>query len=355
MNGLLSGRFAPLLLGVLFAFSLAGAAESIAGGARPKDYGSGPFGRGPGATSTPAKGPYSFHDETPVTHGQSVHYVEAEITLDRERTLGRLQSLPRAPQSRLDLRAEGGRVRAQWPATVVADLMEQDAEVTVLRDFMLVRNAADHSPAATTPLATTNGCSDDAFVSGENEADYYVPLYDWASSHILTVGAPPTATVTCVDVHYEILHTYVGDLLVDLCNVTLLREYSLSYLDGGVAPSLNETVTGITEFAGDPVNQRWGLWVYKSRERGSGYIDSWWIKVYYAAPPAESVPFDWNNDGIVSIVGDVPPFVDCVYFQNCPTNIDPVAVGDCSGDGIVSIIGDVPCFVDCAYFGTCPP
>ena len=63
---------------------------------------------------------------------------------------------------------------------------------------------------------------------------------------------------------------------------------------------------------------------------------------------------DWNGDGIVSIVGDVPPFVDCAYFQNCPGGIDPIAVGDCNGDGILSIVGDVPCFVDCVYFGNCP-
>ena len=66
------------------------------------------------------------------------------------------------------------------------------------------------------------------------------------------------------------------------------------------------------------------------------------------------VPDDWNGDGIVSIVGDVPPFVDCVYFGICPNDVDVIAVGDCNDDGILSIIGDVPCFVDCVYFGNCP-
>jgi len=78
---------------------------------------------------------------------------------------------------------------------------------------------------------------------------------------------------------------------------------------------------------------------------------------------SNSVPFtittpwrvlhDWNGDGIISIVGDVPPFVDCVYFGNCPYGIDTIAVGDCNGDGILSIVGDVPCFVSCVYFGNC--
>jgi N-acetylneuraminic acid mutarotase len=63
---------------------------------------------------------------------------------------------------------------------------------------------------------------------------------------------------------------------------------------------------------------------------------------------------DWSGDGIVSIVGDVPPFVDCVYFGGCPGDVDAIAIGDCNGDGILSIVGDVPCFVDCVYFGSCP-
>jgi hypothetical protein len=67
----------------------------------------------------------------------------------------------------------------------------------------------------------------------------------------------------------------------------------------------------------------------------------------------ESMLHDWNGDGIVSIVGDVPPFVDCVYFGNCPPDYVPLC--DCNGDGICSIIGDVPCFVDCVYFGNCGP
>jgi hypothetical protein len=73
--------------------------------------------------------------------------------------------------------------------------------------------------------------------------------------------------------------------------------------------------------------------------------------IQFLAEPA--VLHDWNGDRIVSIVGDVPPFVDCVYFQNCPSGVDRIAVGDCNNDGILSIVGDVPCFVDCVYFGNC--
>ena len=68
------------------------------------------------------------------------------------------------------------------------------------------------------------------------------------------------------------------------------------------------------------------------------------------------IPHDWNDDGFRSIIGDVPPFVQCVYFGNCPPwpQDDIVCVGDCNDDGFLSLIGDVPCFVDCVYFGNCP-
>jgi hypothetical protein len=83
---------------------------------------------------------------------------------------------------------------------------------------------------------------------------------------------------------------------------------------------------------------------------GQAYFDN------FQATTDAAVLHDWNGDGIVSIVGDVPPFVNCVYFQNCPDwpEARRLAVGDCNHDGLISIVGDVPCFVDCVYFQNCP-
>ena len=63
-----------------------------------------------------------------------------------------------------------------------------------------------------------------------------------------------------------------------------------------------------------------------------------------------------NYDGFVSIIGDVPPFVDCVYFTDCDCPGGPgcICPGDCNLSGFLSIIGDVQCFVDCVYFDDCP-
>jgi uncharacterized delta-60 repeat protein len=88
------------------------------------------------------------------------------------------------------------------------------------------------------------------------------------------------------------------------------------------------------------------------------YYDVYLIKV--SGGVSSPTLCDMNRDGIVSIVGDVPPFVQVIYFQDYTwyeehfPGGDPVGVGDCNGDGILSIVGDVPCFVDCAYFGYCP-
>ena len=65
------------------------------------------------------------------------------------------------------------------------------------------------------------------------------------------------------------------------------------------------------------------------------------------------LPNDWNGDGIISIIGDVPPFVEAVYFGQYPDwpQEKLLAIGDVNGDGILSIIGDVPGFVNRVYFG----
>jgi len=76
-----------------------------------------------------------------------------------------------------------------------------------------------------------------------------------------------------------------------------------------------------------------------------------------SSPVEESLLHDWNGDGIRSIIGDVPGFVNAVYFNQYPdgwTQEKRLCVGDGNSDGILSIIGDVPPFVDCVYFGNCP-
>jgi hypothetical protein len=167
----------------------------------------------------------------------------------------------------------------------VADLIEQNAEVTVLREFMLAQKALDTARTAKSQFVPMAACSGD-YVMGDNDTDYPIPEFNWVHSDIEIGEAPLAARVTCLDVHYEITHSYIEDLAVDLCDENICVEYHLWSHEGGSGDSINETVTGITDFAGAPANQVWGLWALDAAEQDTGYVDSWWIKVYYTTPSA---------------------------------------------------------------------
>ncbi len=66
------------------------------------------------------------------------------------------------------------------------------------------------------------------------------------------------------------------------------------------------------------------------------------------------MPFDLNDDGLVSLVGDLPLYVDCVFSGqcNCPAE-GCLCPADCNGDGLVTVVGDLPCFTDCLIFNDC--
>jgi len=143
---------------------------------------------------------------------------------------------------------------------------------------------------------------------GENHDNVTIPdadapfCGDWVYSEIPISGGPGGAIVTCVDVHYEIIHTYVGDLDVDLSDEDYLSYwYDLWENEGGGADNINETETGITTFNGKLVNQVWLLWAMDCGYLDTGHIDYWWIKVYYEdiSPPAN----DDCNDAIAVTEG----------------------------------------------------
>lgn len=72
------------------------------------------------------------------------------------------------------------------------------------------------------------------------------------------------------------------------------------------------------------------------------------------SPDTCCMPFDLNDDGLVSLVGDLPLYVDCVFSGecNCPAE-GCLCPADCNKDGIVTVVGDLPCFTDCLIFNNC--
>jgi len=209
------------------------------------------------------------------------HFAEMEVVLSTSLTLEALANMPQAPGSRMEVLDGGRRAKAQLAAPLVGDLIERGEAVTVLRDFMLSERSRERSnPDRKETVVAAAECSGE-FVEASNETNYPIPEYDWIQSAIGMENAPANALVTCIDVHFEIVHPLVADLWIDLSDEGLTHEYNLWFLEGGFAENISETVTGMAEFAGERVNQDWGLWATDVVPGYDGYIDYWWIKIYY--------------------------------------------------------------------------
>jgi len=226
-----------------------------------------------------------------------VKYAEVEVLLSDNFGVEDSRALPKAPGSDLEFLDNAKRVRAQLPGEEVKALVGRGADITVLRKFVLREGFQTDGvmlDGGAMALASCSGPNE----YGENHDNVPIPdapdSYNcggWVWSEIGIWNAPGGATVTCVDVHYEIIHSWVGDLIVDLSDEGLSVEYNL--FDDMYAnwANLDETETGITTFNGEMVNQVWLLWAMDCGYLDSGHIDYWWIKVYY-----EDIPPPPNDD-----------------------------------------------------------
>ena len=208
------------------------------------------------------------------------HFAEIDVALSASLTIDALSSLRHAPGSRMQLSADGTHVQVQLPAPLVGDLIERGEAVTVLRDFMLSRQPDAHVGSKQRAVAFVADCAG-VFVEASNETAYSIPEFDWAESVVVIENAPANATVTCIDVHFEVVHPRVLDVWLDLCNEGRTYAYTLRFMEDDSTENISETITGITAMAGLPVNQSWRLCAMDMLSGFDGYIDTWWIKVYY--------------------------------------------------------------------------
>lgn len=238
----------------------------------------------PGHRRSEARSKLRYADKTPLqSFGRYRHYAEAEVVLDVSRTLDRVRSLPRVPGSGVEILEGGKRVQGQWPASVVADLIEEGAEVVVLRDYMLSsKSGAGGGAVDEGPLSDSSG----AACSGphgfwRNDADLAISEGDWACSAIQVDDLPANAVISCLDVHYKIDHSYAGDVVVELTDQNDTIQYTLWNERGGADRDIEQAVVGITAFAGRPANQTLLLWAADVYAEHTGFIDSWSVTVYY--------------------------------------------------------------------------
>ncbi len=272
-------------------------------------------------------------------------FEEVEILLDGTVGLDEIRALPQAPGSTLQELTDPAWVVVQMPKDVVTRLARQGATVRRLRELVLIKGSSG-STCGQAGSAGLGTCTGD-YCYGQNWTNVVIPDYDgWVYSPITISCADPSATVTCIDVHYKIFHTYRGDLNVDLNDADLTYNYDLygPDLNDGTA-NLNETITGITTFNGEAVNQTWVLWMRDTAYLYEGLIDEWWIKVYY--------------EGHAAVCGDGVCNPD-ETTHNCPQDCcDPVcgdgmcqcecgeAIADCPYDCLDAPCGVAPSFQVC--------
>jgi subtilisin-like proprotein convertase family protein len=121
-------------------------------------------------------------------------------------------------------------------------------------------------------------------IVGSNGTNYYIHGFDTTYSNISVTGAPSGATVEEIEVRYDIIHTYVGDLVVDLTDQAVSCVYNLWDREGDGQDNIHDTVSNIDYFNGEPVNQTWRLRVYDASYGDTGYIDYWSITIWYQGP-----------------------------------------------------------------------
>jgi len=215
----------------------------------------------------------------------TVDFVEVEIVLNDQFGLSDAYVLPRAPGNAPAILDGPGRVRVQIPAGKAAALIDSGLEAAVLRRFILFEGFADKNAVSKdglTPCATCSG----PYRYGESGFDADIPDDgSWAGSGMEITGAPAGAVVTCVDVCYEIQHYYWSWLYVEVSDSDYYFTHELfnDWYDG--SGYIYTVKTGITTFNGRDVNQEWVLWAADGMYYGPGYIDYWWIKVYYSDSP----------------------------------------------------------------------
>ncbi len=223
-------------------------------------------------------------DET-VRSDIAAAFAEVEIVLNEEFGLSDVYALPRAPGSDLEILEGSGRVRLQIPAGRAEALIDSGLEVAVLRKFILFEGFAEQQAVSGDSLTALGTCSGDRRYE---ESGLNVPIPtdgSWGGSGLEITGAPPDAVVTCVDVCYEIQHYYWSWLYVEVSDSDFYFTHELfnNWYDG--SGYIYTVKTGITTFNGRDINQLWVMWAADGMSFGSGYIDYWWIKVYYSDSP----------------------------------------------------------------------
>jgi len=208
-------------------------------------------------------------------------YAEVEIALDENFTLADAEALPKAPHSRIEPAQDSEKIRIQVCAKVARQLLSHSADARISRNFVLVESSGQPNSSDSETISATSCFGSHQY--GENTDNYFIEdnMY-WYSSVIDLSFMPTGYLVNCIDVHYAIepSWSFVDVALTDE-EVSFIH-YLEEYIWGGSGTIEGEQ--SVTSFNGEQLSQVWYLLAYEYTADGSGYIDSWWIKLYYEDP-----------------------------------------------------------------------
>jgi hypothetical protein len=203
-------------------------------------------------------------------------FAEVKVVPNERLSMAEIAALPKAPGSKMEALDGGTAFRVQIPAEKAEKLVERGAKVEPVRNFLLVEPAGTVSESGQATMAAASS----GYEYGQADAIVDIPTNgDWDYSVIDFFGFP-AASITSVDVHWEIEAEETVFVYADLTDENLTYTYSLILGDYG---SNTGTKYGISGFNGKPLNQMWVLWASQDTYWGfgTGHINYWWIKLYY--------------------------------------------------------------------------
>ena len=180
----------------------------------------------------------------------------------------------------LDTEKPSAQVLLELTESQLNELRNSGYQLNVLRNARLIEHISSSARESAGPNQVL------AYQYGENSTNVSIPdnNSNWtANSQISISGAPSGSTVTTIDVHFEVIHPLVGDLELVLNNNDNAAGVWMWQREGGSADNISRTYTGLTNFQGNRVNENWALWARDLAAGDAGYIDYWWIKVYYTS------------------------------------------------------------------------
>jgi subtilisin-like proprotein convertase family protein len=189
------------------------------------------------------------------------------------------------------------------------------AATTVVGTYPITITATGTNPTVTRSTTYTLTVTGAAGCSGTNPTNVPISDYTTVQSTITISGCPGNAG-SGSQVTVNIVHTYIGDLVVSLVAPDG-SVYTLHNRTGGGTDNLNATYT--VNLSSEPANGIWRLRVTDAAAGDIGFLDAWGLNLQ----PSASPPCTGTNNTDVAIPDNT-------------TVESPIVITGCAGNGSVT-------------------